>query len=149
MSHLTPRQERFAREYIVDRNGAQAAIRAGYSAKGASQQGSKLLALDKVRARVDELSKVAVSKTDMTVEWVLQNLRREALDAESNAGSRVRALELIGKYHGMFVDRVETRELGNKTDEELAKEVAEAFNVSLEVAKKMLETGEKPDESIN
>ena len=32
---LTPRQSRFVDEYLVDANGTQAAIRAGYSATGA------------------------------------------------------------------------------------------------------------------
>ena len=32
---LTPKQTRFIDEYLVDRNGAQAAIRAGYSARSA------------------------------------------------------------------------------------------------------------------
>jgi len=33
---LTPRQERFCEEYLVDFNGSAAAIRAGYAAGSAS-----------------------------------------------------------------------------------------------------------------
>ncbi len=40
---LTPKQELFVREYLVDLNATQAAIRAGYSADTARQQGSRLL----------------------------------------------------------------------------------------------------------
>ena len=39
----TPRQRRFAVEYLKDLNATQAAIRAGYSAKTAKQAGSRLL----------------------------------------------------------------------------------------------------------
>jgi phage terminase small subunit len=40
---LTPKQQRFVAEYLVDLNGKQAAIRTGYSAKTAEQQASRLL----------------------------------------------------------------------------------------------------------
>ena len=41
---LTEKQKRFAEEYLIDLNATQAAIRAGYSAKTANEQGSRLLA---------------------------------------------------------------------------------------------------------
>ena len=40
---LTPKQHRFVIEYLVDLNATQAALRAGYSARTAPQQGSRLL----------------------------------------------------------------------------------------------------------
>ena len=40
---LTPKQERFVAEYLVDMNATQAAIRAGYSRKTADVQGPRLL----------------------------------------------------------------------------------------------------------
>ena len=53
---VTHRQQAFAREYLVDYNGTQAAIRAGYSKKSAAQQASALLRLPKV---IEELAKRA------------------------------------------------------------------------------------------
>ena len=44
MAGLTPKQTRFVDEYLVDLNATQAATRAGYSAKTANEQGSRLLA---------------------------------------------------------------------------------------------------------
>ena len=41
--NLTPKQERFVHEYLVDLNATQAAIRAGYSRKTAQEQPSRLL----------------------------------------------------------------------------------------------------------
>ena len=38
---LPPQQASFAREYLVDLNGKQAAIRAGYSPKTAEMQASR------------------------------------------------------------------------------------------------------------
>ena len=40
---LTARQQRFVEEYLIDLNATQAAIRAGYSARTAEQQGPRLL----------------------------------------------------------------------------------------------------------
>jgi phage terminase small subunit len=41
---LTPRQERFVAEYLVDLNATQAAVQAGYSKKTANKHASRLLA---------------------------------------------------------------------------------------------------------
>jgi hypothetical protein len=40
---MTPRQQRFVDEYLLDLNATQAAVRAGYSARTAEQQGPRLL----------------------------------------------------------------------------------------------------------
>ena len=40
MGKLTPKQQRFVEEYLVDLNAIQAAIRAGYSCKTARQTGT-------------------------------------------------------------------------------------------------------------
>ena len=46
---LTPKQARFVEEYLIDLNGKQAAVRAGYAAKAAEVQASRLLRNAKVR----------------------------------------------------------------------------------------------------
>ncbi len=51
---LTPKQARFVEEYLLDLNATQAAIRAGYSAKTANEQGSQLLAKLSIRQAVAE-----------------------------------------------------------------------------------------------
>jgi len=45
MANLTSKQEVFVREYAIDKNATQAAIRAGYSEKTAQEQGSRLLSM--------------------------------------------------------------------------------------------------------
>ena len=51
---FTPKQQRFVEEYLLDLNATQAAIRAGYSARTAEVQGSRLLRNAKVQAAVEE-----------------------------------------------------------------------------------------------
>ena len=52
---LSPKQEMFCQEYLVDLNATQAAIRAGYSKKTANEQGTQLLVRLSIRERVQEL----------------------------------------------------------------------------------------------
>ena len=54
MAKLTEKQQRFVDEYLIDLNATQAAIRAGYSAKTADVQGSRMLANVKVQQAISE-----------------------------------------------------------------------------------------------
>ncbi len=77
-SGLTPKQERFVREYLVDLNGTQAAIRAGYSKHTAESQASRLLGYAKVKAAVADGMKRREEKLELKAERVLQELMRVA-----------------------------------------------------------------------
>lgn len=69
---LTPKQELFCREYLVDLNASQAAIRCGFSAKTARQQGARLLTNVVIAARVDELRAKQAERLDITADRVLK-----------------------------------------------------------------------------
>jgi phage terminase small subunit len=69
---LTPKQERFVAEYLIDLNATQAAIRAGYSEATAQEQGSRLLSNRMVAAAVAGKAEVIAAKLDITAERVLQ-----------------------------------------------------------------------------
>ena len=75
---LTPKQQRFVDEYLIDLNAKQAAIRSGYSKKTAKSQGQRLLGNVEVeaaiKARMDERSRA----TGITAEWVLLQLHNLA-----------------------------------------------------------------------
>ena len=104
---LTPKQHRFCVEYLKDRNGKEAAIRAGYSVNAAAQQAYELLKLDKIRAVIDGEQQDSLDRVRVTKDWVNQRLREEAEDQDSPAPARIRALELLGKELGMFVEKKE------------------------------------------
>jgi phage terminase small subunit len=55
MSKLTDKQEMFCKEYLIDLNATQAAIRAGYSKKTANEQGSQNLVKLSIQKRIAEL----------------------------------------------------------------------------------------------
>ncbi len=73
---LTPKQQRFVAEYLVDFNGKQAAIRAGYAPNSAEVVASKLLRLAKVSAAVHVKQEQHLEKIDFVVEDVLRAVQR-------------------------------------------------------------------------
>jgi phage terminase small subunit len=75
---LSPKQERFCLEYLKDLNGKQAAIRAGYAAKAAEVQASRLLSHVKVSARVQQLLQKRNEKLELKTDDVLRELLRIA-----------------------------------------------------------------------
>lgn len=78
MAELTPKQQRFVREYVIDLNATQAAIRAGYSARNADKIGPRLVGKSRVRAAIDEALRMRAEATNITAERVLLELARIA-----------------------------------------------------------------------
>lgn len=68
---LNEKQIRFCKEYLIDANATQAAIRAGYSASTAKQIGSRLLTNVDVKNYIKELQEKADNKLEITRERVL------------------------------------------------------------------------------
>lgn len=71
---LNEKQKRFCEEYIVDLNGTQAAIRAGYSAATANEQAARLLANVSVQDYIRELQEARSKRTEITADRVLREL---------------------------------------------------------------------------
>jgi len=110
MNKLSDKRQAFCREYMIDHNATQAAIRAGYSRKSAQAQGSRLLSNAMVKQRIAEQQAKAVTRNSLDVDQVIQMLlddRAEAGDLKQ-MGPKVRAGELIGRTIGAFVDKVDT-----------------------------------------
>ena len=68
------KQARFVEEYLVDLNGKQAAIRAGYSAKAAEVQASRLLNFAKVRIAITAAMRARSRRTAISADRVLLEL---------------------------------------------------------------------------
>lgn len=76
--HLEPRQLRFVEEYLLDLNALQAAIRAGYSAKTAKQQGARLLTNADIAAAIQQAQVTRSQRTGITQDRVLEALEELA-----------------------------------------------------------------------
>ena len=137
---LTIRQERFCQEYIRS-DSKSAAYRKAYNCQTAqpktvNQCASKLLTNPNVQFRIEQLKAEVMRKTTLSRSWVLEHLMEHAAvclgkkrikvskasrDGDvhevevtaHDASAANRALELLGKEAGMFVDR---REVGGPGD---------------------------------
>lgn len=71
---LTPKQKSFVQNYIIDFNATRAAKAAGYSAKTATEQGSRLLTYANIQAAIQKAIDKRAEKTGITAERVIQEL---------------------------------------------------------------------------
>lgn len=135
MPKLTDKQTAFVREYLVDLNATQAAIRAGYSERTASRIGPQLLGKNCVREAIEKAQAKRARRVEVTQDYVLSNLvevvertmqRAPFLDRKGeqvtdeegravwtfDAKGANRALELLGKHLGIFTDKVKAEVSG-------------------------------------
>lgn len=113
---LNAKQRRFVDEYLIDLNATQAAIRAGYSAKTANEQGARLLANVNVQTLLTERMKDREKRTEITqdkvlaelakigfadirkvVQWGNTEIRINASGGDDGAGSE----KMVEVYHGL------------------------------------------------
>lgn len=97
---LTTKQELFIREYLVDANATQAAIRAGYSKRTARQAGAENLSKPVIQAEINRLLGERYEALGITTEKILAELAKVGFHQvpDIKDTSKVRALELMGKH---------------------------------------------------
>ena len=75
---LRPRQQRFVEEYLIDANGHQAALRAGYAPKCARQTVTKLLKHPEIAAAIRRDMDTRAERMRLDADRVLAELARIA-----------------------------------------------------------------------
>ena len=73
---LTPKQNSFVDEYLIDLNATQAAIRAGYSRNSARQIGQENLSKPVVAAAISAAKRERAEATKIDAEYVLKRLHQ-------------------------------------------------------------------------
>lgn len=73
---LSTKQARFVAEYLIDLNGKQAAIRAGYAPGSAEVTASRLLRQAKVASEIAKAEEDRAKRTGITQDRVLRELAR-------------------------------------------------------------------------
>ena len=124
MAELSPKEERFCQEYVLDYNGTKAAIRTGYKKSNAASQATRLLKKAEVSARVRELQREMAERLALSQDFVVTQLIetynqcKEATPVmrynydtgemeetgmyQFDGKNALKALELLGKHLGMF-----------------------------------------------
>ena len=72
MNKMTAKQQRFCQNYLIDFNGTQAAIRAGYSKKTAGYIGWQLLQKTLIQKEIQKNQQKIAEKIDVSVEKIVQ-----------------------------------------------------------------------------
>lgn len=123
---LNDKQKLFFKEYIVDSNATQAAIRAGYSKKTAYSQGQRLLKKVEGQAYMKELmaerEAALIADSDEVLKYLTSVLRGETkasvlarnivgadevIEKPPDEKERLKAAELLGKRYSLFTDKVQ------------------------------------------
>lgn len=128
---LNYKQALFVKEYLVDLNATQAAIRAGYSAKTANEQAARMLAKVSIKEAVQEAMQNRAKKVEITAEDVLQSIvdiRSKTIEAERYSEA-LKANELLGKHLKLFTERIEH-------------DVTESLATTIMMARKRVKTSE-------
>src|SRR5687768_780298 len=78
MNELTEKQKKFCEEYLIDLNGTQAAIRAGYSEDSAKQIASENLTKPDIQEYLSRRQKELQETTGITQKRVLEEFAKIA-----------------------------------------------------------------------
>lgn len=129
---LNEKQKQFCEEYIIDLNGTQAAIRAGYSAKTANEQAAQLLAKLSIQEYIQKLK----NKRSDRVKYSQDELMRDILEVKNRCMQANPVLDKEGNETGVW--KFDSNG-ANKALDMLAKHVGfyetdnkqKAFNISV------------------
>lgn len=90
MAKLTAKQELFCREYLIDLNATQAAIRAGYSEKTAHSIGAENLIKPEIQNYIQSLKQDRNERNKIDADYVLKRLteidQMDVIDILSSTG---------------------------------------------------------------
>lgn len=156
---LTVKQKLFVEHYLATRNGVEAARLAGYSGNDATLRTVAWENLTKpdIRTEIEarlrpfilsanqvlaELSEVAFADWREFIEIVTDKLGN-TVDVKLRLNDKLKALELVGKYHKLFTDKVEFA-AGEDLDAALERELARVAGADQEAG-----SGEAEGESVH
>ena len=104
---MTTKQELFIVEYLKDFNATQAAIRAGYAENGAAVTGHELLRNPNIQEIIKSKISDILGDKDVYLMRLIQYWVNVLNDTTLKESDRLKASELLGKYAGAFVEKVQ------------------------------------------
>ena len=111
MANLTPKQQRFVEEYLIDLNATQAAIRSGYSEKTAAVIGAENLIKPNIAKAIADAEAKREERTQIDSDYVLKRLaeidQMDVLDIMDDDGN-VKPLRDWPKIWRQYISNIET-----------------------------------------
>jgi phage terminase small subunit len=109
VAKLNAKQMMFCREYLIDLNATQAAIRAGYSVNTACAIGTENLRKPNIAVFIQELMNERSASTGITADYVLNGIKdlTDKLVGGEDPKSAYKGFELLGKHLTLFTDKVD------------------------------------------
>ena len=127
---MTVKQQRFCDEYLIDLNGTQAAIRAGYSAKTAGSIAKEYLQKPHIKEylsqKMAEKDDDLIAKQDEVLRYLTSVMRGRSqaeivvvegigmgyskakrMKKNPDEKERLKAAELLGKRYGLYTEKVD------------------------------------------
>ena len=116
MANLTPKQQRFVEEYLIDLNATQAAIRSGYSEKTAKVIAAQNLSKLNVQEAIEEAQNKRQEQTQIDAAYVLKRLveidQMDVLDIMDDQ-MKIRPVNEWPKVWRQYVVNLENLELSD------------------------------------
>lgn len=112
-TQLTPKQKVFVAEYVVCRNGAEAARRAKYSEKTARQMAAENLTKPVIQAAIEAKQRDLAQEYELDKRGVITELLDAVAVAKNNldAGNMIRAWLEIAKILGINTPEIQKIEI--------------------------------------
>ena len=104
---MTTKQELFIVEYLKDFNATQAAIRAGYSENTAYSIGQENLNKPEIKEAIENKINEVLGDKNKYLARLIRYWAKVMDSTASKDSDRLKASELLGKYAGAFVEKVQ------------------------------------------
>lgn len=140
MAGMTPKQQRFCDEYLIDLNATQAAIRAGYSKKTAQQMGFENLLKPEIKRciadRMAEKEDKLIATQDEVLRYFTSVMRGESrssvlarqfdgsektIEKPPDEKEKLKAAENLAKRYGLDCEEIEKKRKIEKLEAEIAR----------------------------
>jgi len=106
---LTPKQQAFIAEYMIDLNATQAAIRAGYSPATARMIGYENLTKPYIAKIIEKAMNERSANNGITADYVLKGIKGIADKEDARETDKLKAFELLGKHLKLFTEKIEEK----------------------------------------
>jgi len=128
---LTAKQLLFCKEYLIDLNATQAAIRAGYSEKTATETGYENLTKPHIAEHIQKEMDNRSQKTQINAEYVLETIKKTiercsqsepvlvngqpSGEFKFDAANVLKGAELLGRHLKLFTDKTEVHVISHES----------------------------------